>query len=842
MVINNPLKNVINPRKNNLRKRRSFFLILLLLLLLVSTAGCVTFNDPEASQEYNSDLVGVLDAQSVIGQSFISRRPHLNGITIWFTSPDDQDSPTSNNGQNSLNVKLFHLATDTSPIFTTSILLPTSGNNIPVTIQIPVQANLPGESFYLQFMKDSGSIQIHGRNEDAYPYGQIYYNGQPINADIAFRLSYDYDFASFVDDVERSLTSIWLVFPLMIVLWLPGWLLLELSGLRGRFDFGEQTSISVGISLGLTPIIMLWTTISKIKWTREAVLFFAGFLVALFFIRLIYKNIISKRNAPNLGIKYSSEDRSALQYSHNFNSFNSFALILIFLFSLTIRLVMIRDLATPAWVDSIHHALLTRLVLSLGAYPSSYLPYLDISPTAYHPGFHSIVAAFTWLSNLNIAQAMLILGQVLNAAAVFSVYLLAKTLTRSSTSGLFAAIITGFLAPMPAYYTSWGRYTELTGLLILPAAFALIQLLKNGKSTQRKYWIIFLGALASGGLFMVHYRVIVFLGCLIFTSLVIFLLFRKREPSHNPAWFLFLVFMVATVAVLLVSPWMFQTIESTVLPVINSTGTSSVPFFQDFSWAYLTAALGKQTLVIAGLGLVWGMIKRKHFAYLLLLWTFFLFIIANFDALRLPGGGMINNTSVEIMLFIPISILGGYFLDQLITHWRDLIPKFLVIPVYGIFIFFIGWVAFIGARQLVTIINPITILSRNADIPAIEWINENIPEKETIVINPFAWGYGLYAGNDGGYWISPLSGNLTLPPPVLYGLASDRSRIKELSQRIINLSTNPMALWEFLSSNQLNYLYIGAKGGVLSPEKLSASDLFTIRYHKDGVWIFSLKP
>ena len=28
----------------------------------------------------------------------------------------------------------------------------------------------------------------------------------------------------------------------------------------------------------------------------------------------------------------------------------------------------------------------------------------------------------------------------------------------------------------------------------------------------------------------------------------------------------------------------------------------------------------------------------------------------------------------------------------------------------------------------------------------------------TVLINPFTWGYGLYAGNDGGFWISPLAG------------------------------------------------------------------------------------
>jgi hypothetical protein len=514
----------------------------------------------------------------------------------------------------------------------------------------------------------------------------------------------------------------------------------------------------------------------------------------------------------------------------------------IFICSLAIRLIMVRDLATPAWVDSVHHALITRLILSNGSYSSSYLPYWDFNPTAYHPGFHSIAATFTWLSNLPIEQSLLILGQVLNALAVFSVYLFTKTLTQRSSAGLFAAIITGFLTPMPAYYTSWGRYTELTGLLILPAAFALIQLLMDEKTTKGKYWIIILGAITSAGLFMVHYRVLVFLACLILSYFVIYLLIIRSMPSGNTIWVLLSILITVAISSLLVLPWISQTIISIVFPIFQSAGTNTAPFFQDFSWAYLSAALGKQTLVIAGLGLIWGMIKQKRFTFLLLFWVLLLFLIANLNALQIPGGGLINNTSVEIMLFIPISILGGYFIDLIIIYWKDLIPKKLIIPFVGTIIIFIVLVAYTGAKQLVTIINPITILSRNADLPAIEWMDDNIPEKETIVINPFAWGYGLYAGSDGGYWISPLSGRVTLPPPVLYGLGGDIKWINEQSQKVIDLSSYPEALWEYLRANQLHYIYIGEKGGVLSPEKLSSSDHFIICYHKAGVWIFSIKP
>ncbi len=152
-----------------------------------------------------------------------------------------------------------------------------------------------------------------------------------------------------------------------------------------------------------------------------------------------------------------------------------------------------------------------------------------------------------------------------------------------------------------------------------------------------------------------------------------------------------------------------------------------------------------------------------------------------------------------------------------------------------------GW-RISGAKQLITIINPITILSREADLPAIDWVKNNIPKNETIVINPFAWGYGLYAGSDGGYWISPLSGRSTMPPPVLYGLGPGSKGIKEQSQQVIDLSSNPDSLWDYLQTKQYHYIFIGAKGGVLSPEKLSSSDHYSIIYHKDGVWIFKIKP
>ena len=809
---------------------------------MTSISGCVTLADPEASQEYSSDTVGVLNAQTNLRQSFVSRRPNLNGITIWLNSSSGETNENDTVFRNTINISLFHVLGESTPVFTTTINVPALSNNLPITINIPGQKNPGGQNFYILLTKESGSIQVNGRNEDAYPLGAAYINEQPVNADIAFRLSYNYDLPALIQDTIKVFSNIWIIAPLFVLLWLPGWLLLDYSGFRSRFDFGEQIAISTGLSLALVPVVMLWTTTLKIRWSRESVVFTAGFLIALFITRLLNSYITSKRDRPKLDTSQSGDRPTPLSKIIPIISSKSFALILIFLASLAIRLIMVRDLATPAWVDSVHHALITRLILNAGGYPSTYLPYWDISSTAYHTGFHSIAATFTWLTNLDLAQSLLILGQVLNALCVFSVYLFTTRLTRSSSAGLLAAIITGFLTPMPAYYTSWGRYTELTGLLILPVVLGLIQLWMDGNTNKRNGWIISLGAIAAGGLFMIHYRVIVFLVCLIFSFVLYHILFRREVIQIKPVRLLLFVFTMAVFGIVSVFPWFFQTFTTTFLPKVGTSVTASVSFFQDFSWPYLTSAFGKQAMVFAGLGLLWSLIKRRSFPFIISLWILLLVFLANLDALKLPGGGLITNTSVEIMLFIPISILGGYFIDQILINWKPLIPRQLIIPYFTILFFIFGFVSYLGARQLVAIINPVTILSREADIPAIQWVSEYIPENETLVINPFAWGYGLYAGNDGGYWISPLSGRVTLPPPVLYGLGSGYKSINQQCQEIISSCTDPTAFWKLLNTQNLHYVYIGAKGGVIPPEKLATSGLFNVLYHQDGVWILGIKP
>jgi hypothetical protein len=145
---------------------------------------------------------------------------------------------------------------------------------------------------------------------------------------------------------------------------------------------------------------------------------------------------------------------------------------------------------------------------------------------------------------------------------------------------------------------------------------------------------------------------------------------------------------------------------------------------------------------------------------------------------------------------------------------------------------------------LIPILNPITLLFREADRPAITWVEDHLPEDATILVNPFSWGYGLYAGNDGGFWITPLTGRQTLPPPVLYGFDNRTDNILATNatiQKTMEYASNPTALHGMMKTENIGYIFIGQRGGRFSPRGLQESGLFNLLYQMDGVWIFQAR-
>lgn len=904
-----------------------------LLISLLLLSGCVTLTDFEASQEQRGHVVGEVRNGQGIGQTFIARGGRLNGIQLWLSPPTEAEP-----GQ-ALRLSLFESPVSARLLARQEIPYKDLAKQYPVTFTFPPQARQPGQSYYLLLEADGGPVKVYGRDEDAYPSGELLVNGSPAQGDLSFRLTYDYNLDFLIGDIGYIISNIWLALPFLLLFWLPGRLLLQLLApwlAQGKpaaadrppaspgdqvtfsggnaLDWGEHTALSIGLSLSIVPVLMLWTTQLGLRWSKAGILIALGLLVLVYLVslrealfatkqsltigaqrllRMTLRSNAAPRNAsPPPGLPQIQQNEFGGGAGGGRRGLAAFllpirldmvalGLALIFLASLAVRLIMVRDMTAPAWVDSVHHALLTRLILEKGGFPDTYQPYLEAPNALYHTGFHSLAAAFIWLTGMEISKALLLLGQLFNALAVFAVYLFTTRLVRDRLSGLVAALVTGLVTPMPAYYTSWGRYTQLSGLLILPVVFfvtmAVLEATPPARSARLR--LLALGGLACAGLLLTHYRVAAFTGCLVLAALLTrggFALRERRKgnqqngpqveiPAQNdigyaqqtekqskqeylgyahPGSSFLTAFTrlsaLALASVLLSLPWWLQTLPDLVASTLQK-GASNTEVFSDFAWRYLNTALGVPAMLLAGLGLLWGLFRRRWFAWALLAWLALLFMLANLGAFGVPAGGYMNSTSVEIMLFIPISLLAGY----LVSDWGRGISRRLKDPLRPYFLGLCALLAlgtgWLGAQRLLPILNPVTMLFRQADRPAMAWIEANLPQDAVILVNPISWGYGLYAGSDGGFWITPLTGRRTLPPPVLFALGGSSEtyrQTREACKRILELAGDPAGLHAYLQELDIRYIYLGARGGALSPRALQASPLFRVIYAQEGVWIF----
>ena len=812
---------------------------ILSILISILLSSCATLLDPESSQEYNLHQIGVVNPTTSIGQSIRPTNGRLNGITFWFSKPEQ------NNGlePGKITIDIYKNLIDNKPVFTTSLSTISITQFTPIQITLPVSTVPEGNPVYVEISSSDDEVIVHGRLEDNYPNGQAYQNRQAFNADLAFRVTYYYGYKEFALDITGLAPQVNNFFLALEILLIPGYAMVRLFNLHNRYPAAEQLSFSVGMSIATIPIIYLYTTNLGISLTHRLIqvigLMFLLIIIATWVKDRSYLPVIRLIKQPNIFIQ-------RLIHTNILQRYLPFSLLLcILVITLIGRIVMVRDLATPAWVDSIHHGLITRLILVHGTLPQNYQPYMDIESTLYHPGFHSTLATFINLSGMNIQDGMLFWGQILNPAMALGVYLLAVTLSRKQSVGLFAALIASTFTAMPAYYTSWGRYPQLSGLIILPIPFALFIATDNHMDKKATVKLLLCGAIAITGLFLVHYRVVAFLACLFIAWIITKAIQSRSNVIRFTIPYINQILVLIMLTLLISSAWLLPALRDTILPRVSPNNASaSLNFFSDFSWHYLTPIFGKHVIAMAALGILWALYKNNALAGTIVGWVVLLFFLANLSALNLPGGSFINNSSVTIMLFMPLSVAAGYLIDQVAVLWNKLITNRSSFIVYLTILAITAIPSLKGSQQLLSILNPTTLLSRQADLTAINWIDDNIPDEEIILINPFFWGYGLFAGSDGGAWISTIAGNQTVPPPVLYGLGSETQKeyTNQICSEVIRLGSSPEELWNYLLSTDIEYIYTGARGGVISSASLSDNPHFEVVYHRQNTWLFRIIP
>lgn len=422
------------------------------------------------------------------------------------------------------------------------------------------------------------------------------------------------------------------------------------------------------------------------------------------------------------------------------------------------RFYQVRHLALPAWVDSVHHTLLVRILLEQGTLPDTWAPYLPTTPFYYHFGFHlsaALLAKVTDMTGLALGNAVLVAGQLWQVLLVLALYLLARTLFAVHEPAFIAALLVSFVAEMPAFYVSWGRYPLLAGATLLIGAMAA--------ATARRWLLL---TLLTAFTALTHHYALFLLALFFLTSWLL------RPEARRP------LFLSGVTAALLVSPWLWRVWRlGQQWAGVAQPGADSSPN------AYLLTLLGPLhnygLLLIALVGyglLLWTLYQKPIMArpwWPFALWTFLLLLLLGPWALP-----PFRADHAALLIFLPAALFATLALTRLPT------------PVYrwSVLLLLLLW----GMAATRNLVRPDTILADAGDVVALQWIDAQTAPDTKFLIDGAPW-FNVWRGVDGGWWITPLTGRATVLPPLAYlwGEADEVAGYSAAAAQLATIATTP---------------------------------------------------
>ncbi|MFN2298161.1 MAG: hypothetical protein ACK2UB_04880, partial [Anaerolineales bacterium] len=478
-------------------------------------------------------------------------------------------------------------------------------------------------------------------------------------------------------------------------LWLPGAALLVWQPERRR-TLMEGLAVSFGLGIVLAALAALAGRIASISITPSLFLLLEAVAAVLLVLGCI-------RRKPRVRISVFAG-----------------AELLALLALLGLRFFQARDLALPAWVDSVHHAFLTRLILEQGGIPLDLQPWIP-GPFYYHFGFHTSAAVMAAISGLTPDRAILVFGQILNAASALSIYRLSMAIRPDRRRALLAMALAGFVAQMPAYYLAWGRYTLLAGMVLLPLAMAEAIVLARDRdvaSGGRGAAGIRL-ALFTAGVLLTHYLTGVLLALFLAVLGISLLSKRIRRGAFVR---LALAVGVGTAAAL---PWLIPMLRyssgSIGVDVVSSNAAVTETYFVEYA-VYIWKLLGPlRNYLLLGAGLLAGLtaLARRGPLRGFAVWGIIL------GLQTLPWGVRIapfRPDHLAIVLFLPATVLvadGSARLAEWIRRRRPALrPRFFLAGAA------LGCCV-VGIWQTRTIVPAATILADSDDRTAVIWAGDH---------------------------------------------------------------------------------------------------------------------
>lgn len=659
--------------------------------------------------------------------------------------------------------------------------------------------------------------------------------------------------AALVDPAGRLLVM------LLLLLFAPGYLIERLLTLP---DLPLLTRATVWIGLSFSIIALLYQWVWAIGLTIATPLLWGALIL------LVPTTLVAAWY--DLG----RPEQAPLKLTH---TWPELLCALIILLTFWVRLDEIGNLAFPPWVDSVHHALLIRVAAEQGSVPVALAPYLPVSALPYHWGYHVLMATLMRLSGLDLINTMLLGGQLLNGLHALTIAGLARYLWRRPVAAMVAALLIGFISLMPAYYLSWGRYTQLSGLLLLPGLVVAWSMAL--KSRQVGWWLITTITLA--GLSLIHLIVLIFGLTLLATLTLVVLL---GEPWQRSRQGLLAPLLASLGAMVLAAPWLIMLARRSLLPGLATGGLLGNDSFNAFNSGLLWVVPNQILVPLALVAALLGLRRRTTTAALLLIWVALALLIANpwmlsytlpaIGVMLLSGGllrrrialillgvplillnpalialpylWLINNDALVISLFMPITLLiaGGAALLYASLERRTAPPlRRALAPASLLLMFGAGIWGMYYVRP--SVLNQSTLTGSPAERAAIDWVATHTPTDARFLVNTTFWMPDAYRGVDAGWWILPLTGRWTTTPPVLF-IYGDPDYVRQTQTHAMTLADyrpgREEAIFAIIATERITHIYLVEGRGPLTQAIFSGRPGFSVIYAQDGVTIIAVEP
>lgn len=550
---------------------------------------------------------------------------------------------------------------------------------------------------------------------------------------------------------ELPASAVWRTALLLVrtglLLVVPGLAVIVLLRPVPRADTLQTVSLAPLVTMGLIPVLLLWTSLLGWRWGAAAVR--TGLVVGAV---VVGWSVASARPAPPGRVAYGA-----------------LALGTVFVVALGVRLWVIRGVPYPAGGDSYHHTLITQLILDGGRVPEGYHPYAPYDGFHYHFGYHAVSAALAWAAGLPAHRAVLWGAQVLNALTVPSLFYLVDRVTRDRRAAIIAAAMAAVVCRLPAYYVNWGRYPQMAGQLILPPALAVAWEVTRRESG---WWrAALLGAVLAAGLGLTHYRIaIYYLAALPVLGGTLLVAERLRLGR---LWRRGLPLCVLGLAALgALAPWLPSLLDKTVRVAREVAARGDVGQYDYLTLDFVLGfGLTRAVLIAATGAALWLVLRARHrpLGVLILAWLGVVIFLANPSVSGILPSGFLNNGTVVLSLFLPASLLIGLAAGDLLTLLAGAIGASGGRLWQGsLAIGLVAMLALGGTRMAEEGYTDWWALLFPGDLSAQEWIREHTPPEATFLVGFDFWLEEGIGASDGGCWIPYITGRRTTVPFLIY--------------------------------------------------------------------------